>query len=48
MKHTGLENLHLAHTEDCENWWLHVWLSWFSGRELVAQVRGVLGLFPGD
>ena len=25
-----------------------VWLSWLSGRVLVAQARGVLGSTPGD
>ena len=27
---------------------LNVQLSWLSGRALVAQARGVLGLTPGD
>ena len=36
------------HIEDCEGWWLSCCRAWLSGRVLVAQARGVLGLTPSD
>jgi len=33
---------------DCEDWWLHVRLSWLGGRALPVQARDVLDFTPGD